>query len=210
MQGMQGIGHLRAPAHKEDMQGMPRCSICVICPQLVIRMSERSEGSCDASKVSSCLANFGSLFCNLVTLVKVSAAAAATSAAASAAASLPPTAASPLLVPCANPYQHTCLHLHLHLLHFYLLLCHASLLVPLGVLLCGRTLYRLVRWRSRRGMQSTDGRDKQGGGGHACHDASSRLSCTPHTHHARRRHRPCHRAHVGTRAHSSQQRATNS
>ena len=55
-------------------------------------------------------------------------------------------AASPLLVPCANPYQHTCLHLHLDFLHIYLLLlCHASLLVPLGVLLGGRTLYRLVR-----------------------------------------------------------------
>jgi hypothetical protein len=28
MQGMQGIEHLRAPAPKEPMQGMPRCSIC--------------------------------------------------------------------------------------------------------------------------------------------------------------------------------------
>ena len=83
MQGMQGIEHLRAPAPKELMQGMPRCSIC---PQLAIRMSERSEASCDANKVSSCLADFGSLFYNLVVLVNVSTAAAATAAAASAAA----------------------------------------------------------------------------------------------------------------------------
>ena len=65
---MQGIDHLRTPAHKELMQvmwrieplrapapeeklqGMPRCRVYL---QLMILMSERSEGSCVEIKVSS-------------------------------------------------------------------------------------------------------------------------------------------------------------
>ena len=70
MQGMKGIGHLRAPARQEHMQGMrviehlnlrspaptqklqgmPRCRVYL---QLMILMSERSEGSCVEIKVSS-------------------------------------------------------------------------------------------------------------------------------------------------------------
>ena len=50
MQGMRVIEHLRSPAPKEKLQGMPRCRVYL---QLMILMYERSEGSCVEIKVSS-------------------------------------------------------------------------------------------------------------------------------------------------------------